>query len=336
MSLATSCPACGTVFRVIEDQLKVSEGWVRCGQCQEVFNALEGLFDLDRPPPGTSMLQRTVDLPLPATTQAEEPPARPTTAPVAAADNAPDDDDSAWAPTSAAWLPPAVAPLPEPAPFLAEPAVESQEPSWTADPLWADPSIAPLETPPATEKVAAETPPLDTAEAGAPLPSFVVSAQREERWRHPLVRAGLVLAALCAASGLVLQLGWHYRDLLAARWAWTRPVLTSACAWQGCTLQPPRLLEALLVDNTTLTRPPGVDAYRLQVTLQNHAEFTVQAPHLELSLSDASGALLVRRVLSPEEFRRPAELATGESQWQLEFTSSERRFAGYTVAAFYP
>lgn len=48
MSLATRCTACGTVFRVVQDQLKVSEGWVRCGRCQEVFNALEGLFDLER------------------------------------------------------------------------------------------------------------------------------------------------------------------------------------------------------------------------------------------------------------------------------------------------
>ena len=47
MSLATRCTACGTVFRVAQDQLKASEGWVRCGRCSEVFNALEGLFDLE-------------------------------------------------------------------------------------------------------------------------------------------------------------------------------------------------------------------------------------------------------------------------------------------------
>ena len=53
MSMATRCVACGTIFRVVQDQLKVSEGWVRCGRCDEVFNALEGLFDLEResPPP---------------------------------------------------------------------------------------------------------------------------------------------------------------------------------------------------------------------------------------------------------------------------------------------
>ncbi len=53
MSMATRCVACGTIFRVVQDQLKVSDGWVRCGRCDEVFNALEGLFDLEResPPP---------------------------------------------------------------------------------------------------------------------------------------------------------------------------------------------------------------------------------------------------------------------------------------------
>lgn len=54
MSLATRCPACHTAFRVVQDQLKVSEGWVRCGRCNEVFNALDGLFDLERDPAPTS------------------------------------------------------------------------------------------------------------------------------------------------------------------------------------------------------------------------------------------------------------------------------------------
>lgn len=39
MSLITTCPSCGTRFRVVADQLRISEGWVRCGQCQEVFDA---------------------------------------------------------------------------------------------------------------------------------------------------------------------------------------------------------------------------------------------------------------------------------------------------------
>ena len=108
MSLATSCPSCGTVFRVQQDQLKTSEGWVRCGQCQEVFNALEGLFDLDRrETSGSSSRQAPPDL------------ARPTAMP--------DPNDPAWAETRPAMFsgrdrtppsapPPPVPPRPAPAP----------------------------------------------------------------------------------------------------------------------------------------------------------------------------------------------------------------------------
>ena len=51
MSLATRCTACGTVFRVLPDQLRVSEGWVRCGRCDAVFDAAETLFDIDHGEP---------------------------------------------------------------------------------------------------------------------------------------------------------------------------------------------------------------------------------------------------------------------------------------------
>lgn len=79
MSLATRCPACSTTFKVVQDQLKISEGWVRCGHCQEVFNALHSLFDLHPPvpeqPPETPLRQRPapftdVDLTEPSPTMA--------------------------------------------------------------------------------------------------------------------------------------------------------------------------------------------------------------------------------------------------------------------------
>jgi predicted Zn finger-like uncharacterized protein len=39
MGQITKCPSCGTMFKVVADQLKVSGGWVRCGHCAEVFDA---------------------------------------------------------------------------------------------------------------------------------------------------------------------------------------------------------------------------------------------------------------------------------------------------------
>lgn len=45
MSQVTRCPACGTSFKVVPDQLRISQGWVRCGQCNEIFDASQSLRD---------------------------------------------------------------------------------------------------------------------------------------------------------------------------------------------------------------------------------------------------------------------------------------------------
>ena len=41
MSQITRCPHCATTFKVVADQLRISDGWVRCGQCKQVFDATE-------------------------------------------------------------------------------------------------------------------------------------------------------------------------------------------------------------------------------------------------------------------------------------------------------
>jgi predicted Zn finger-like uncharacterized protein len=43
MSMFTRCPHCDTVFRVTPQQLQASSGQVRCGRCQEVFDAFSTL-----------------------------------------------------------------------------------------------------------------------------------------------------------------------------------------------------------------------------------------------------------------------------------------------------
>ena len=50
MSMVTTCPSCHTTFRVRHEDLQAGEGRVRCGQCTEVFNALDSLATLDDAP----------------------------------------------------------------------------------------------------------------------------------------------------------------------------------------------------------------------------------------------------------------------------------------------
>lgn len=43
MALATRCPNCQAMFRVVSDQLKLRGGLVRCGNCRHVFDAIGSL-----------------------------------------------------------------------------------------------------------------------------------------------------------------------------------------------------------------------------------------------------------------------------------------------------
>lgn len=126
MSLATRCTHCDTIFKVVQDQLKVSEGWVRCGRCNEVFNALEGLFDMEREAPP----QRS----------------RPSPPPPAVTALA--------APTPVPDPVPAPDPTPAPMPSLAESLVTA--PAIEAPPFSSEPEIYEVEEPP-QEQVAAVT-----------------------------------------------------------------------------------------------------------------------------------------------------------------------------------
>lgn len=120
MSLATRCTHCGTIFKIVQDQLKVSEGWVRCGRCNEIFNALPGLFDLEREPPPPRPKPR-----VPAQTASMESAAESVvsaaahsaavaaTTPTAPPQAAPPSSPPASASVSAPSSPPASAPVPE-------------------------------------------------------------------------------------------------------------------------------------------------------------------------------------------------------------------------------
>lgn len=45
MSWITRCPACGTTYKVVPDQLKIAHGWLRCGQCQQAFDSTGLVLD---------------------------------------------------------------------------------------------------------------------------------------------------------------------------------------------------------------------------------------------------------------------------------------------------
>lgn len=339
MSLATRCPACGTVFRVVQDQLKVSEGWVRCGRCSEVFNAVDGLFDLD------SELNAPAPAPEPAA--ADDWPGDAPHAPASP------DTDGPHSPTDSPPPPPsstetdaidAAAPAEPHAAATVHVSTGLAPPSEPADAVAAEEVEFEVDEPsPAAEPEAApadELPPLGGADARDRIdtPEFIRRADREARWRHPAMRGTLAVLALLLATTLAAQLALHFRDNVAASWPLARPWLQQACERLGCRIEAPRRIESLSVDASGLSRVASGALYKLSLVLHNRAATPVRMPAIDLALTDSRGQVTVRRVLYASELGQDAAALAPRAEIALGATLDlgDRPVAGYTVELFYP
>ena len=335
MSLATRCTSCGTVFRVVQDQLKVSEGWVRCGRCNEVFNAIEGLFDLERDAPPNWKPPVAASVPLAATV----------TAAFEVQPEPPDDDDEVFPLCDgdrihARFFQPEQADVDQ----TPAQAVKQRDRVDFADARFNTALLADGKpdtsgkkgTGIARSSVKEARAKLEAARRG---PGFVHQAKQRERWRSPAMRAMLSLLALLLIGGLVSQTAFHFRDLWAAQWPITRPWLAKGCEWLACEITAPRRIDDVTVESSSLSPAPGSNGYRLAIVLRNRGALSLAMPWIDLRLTDSAEQLVARRALTPGDFRvNPAVLTPGsESSLQLLLSSSDpRRISGYTVEIFYP
>lgn len=340
MSLATRCTTCGTVFRVVQDQLKVSEGWVRCGRCSEVFNALEGLFDLERDtapdwPVGTaaaSVMPAVV-----AEAEAAVIDVHPEVE--AAASRAADDSSTDAIDKIDAQLMRAREPGQDSTPATRISERDRLEfPDAQFDPDMLAEDTVDLRAP-ATALLVAEERDTTTLPTSPPAaPEFVQRAQRQARWASPGMRALQAAGVAVLLVTLALQSLHQFRDEVAARWPEAGPLLASWCGTMACTIAAPRRIDEVAVESTALTRASASDAFRLSVVLRNRAATAVALPSVDLSLTDASGQLVSRRMLAPLDFRADAvSMRPGaESALQLILSTGSARVTGYTVEVFYP
>jgi predicted Zn finger-like uncharacterized protein len=310
MSLITRCPACGTMFKVVPDQLRISEGWVRCGHCAEVFDAslcLQG-----------EEAQVVEAMPVAATASPEsEAFASSLHTEVGDDSLGPDAADSVLLEAAALSL--VEHPLDRPFELRREDGGHVQE----ARAARAAPSLAP-DPEPELEELA-----------------FVRQAQRKAFWRRPALRLALAATVIALAASLTVQVALHARDRLAAADPGLRPWLARLCDAFRCTIRPPRQIDAIAIDSSSFSklRP---DVYRLNVTLKNQAPIDVALPALELTLTDGQDQALVRRVLMPAELAAGPGSIPAASEWSSSFglvvaaNGTTGRIAGYRLLAFYP
>jgi predicted Zn finger-like uncharacterized protein len=325
MSMITRCPECTTMFKVVPDQLRVSDGWVRCGQCGQVFDGNANLQpDVpEQPDPPPAPEQTTPasadgwedwgeDVPL-------EPNAEGAQADAPVADDAvPDAADRELPATAQAWE-------------------ERIEPM--ADEDWSAGLTARLTTPAVHVQALQEDSTASSWGHASADVSFVRSARREAFWGQGWIRWTLVGACLLLALLLALQWTVHERDWIAATQPAARPWLQGLCEPWGCRIEALKAPDAIAIESSSFSPVRG-DLYRLQVVVKNTARTEVARPALELTLTDTRDVALLRRVLLPGDFSPDPRPMAANGEWSgslvLRVANNGARVAGYRVLAFYP
>ncbi len=319
MGLITRCPACQTSFRVVPDQLRMSEGWARCGHCSEIFDAASSLQD--DTPLASSSVPVDVNLNSDEAEQAvadpvAKPELRPQTpsAPLSATMR----DDIALT----AALQEIVA--------ARSGAVDESEARRSSGYEGVGP----------TGRSEGDISSLQKEVGKEPSVSFLQKIHGRSAWRKPWVRASLALAGIALLGLLVGQVVIHQRDRLAALFPQSKPALEAACGYLNCRVSTLRQIDAIVVESSTFSKIRN-DTYRLSLAIKNTAPYELAMPAMELTLTDPQDQALVRRVLLGPEVN-PNNKLGADSEWIGSVDLSVRsggaadRIAGYRILVFYP
>lgn len=316
MSDTTLCPQCATRFKVSAEQLDAHDGLVRCGRCQNVFNAREYLQD-DEPSPQLS-------LPI------DEAPAR--------ADERPSDETDGTRPAEelAAQEDTPAAALEEDAPVEVSDADThaSSDETVTEDEANEHPNLSPI--PNLTELE-------ETPTTLAQQVKFVDDPAEESlpathtRKRHLSTLLGVSLLLLLTA-----QATYHFRDALAVKLPGLKPLLVELCDRLDCSVELPRDIDLLSIESSELEADAKlVNVITLHALLHNRARYAQAWPSLELTLTDSRDDVIARRTFHPADYlRNEDELESGignnrEKEIALKLDTTKLRPSGYRLLLLY-
>ena len=318
MDLIACCPACRTRYKLVPDQLRISDGWVRCGQCDEIFDASQQLVE-------TETRSTNPSFPMPVDDFVETTQWMPDETEVI---------DLKLASSDSASGNQHLAPVPaEGAPARHEGVGFSSEASWESGALLIKPSNE-------TEVVVAETKTLQLEPLTEPVsflqvpdrPSSVQSGNRPVFWWG----LGVLLVL-----GLMLQGLYRERDQMAAVFPELKPALQSVCDVLDCRVSSLLRIEDLVIDSATLQQM-GEDSFELHFAVKNKGRFALALPAIELTLTDLSDQPVLRRVFTPTELDATVESVAAVGEWsatayvRIRSEAAGVRPQGYRLLIFYP
>ena len=363
--MRTRCPACGTIFRVTSGQLRSKAGKVRCGQCQQVFNAFDHLLsDAGADSPETvqdaQLVQQASELHVEtAPASVSEPvsahPSLDADATIVA--QALEDALDTVVPMPSMIEPPVEAlEVPE-APIAA---VHEEKTANFDETLLATPpqEIEEITLPPAEpfEEAVEETPEVSTQaarEAGLVSVRELNDPAAYNRWAAGALASDgtggfveesakrptwlYVLFALLLVLGLAAQLLYHYRTLVVLR----MPAMAALYEMADIEIPLPRDADLVVIESSDLQYDNGRNLFVLQATLRNRARYAQAWPTLELTLTDTNDNVVARRVMYAAHYLPPGTAqdffpANGEVAVRLWIDAKDLGAVGYRLYIFYP
>lgn len=357
MALATTCPQCKTSFRVVPDQLKLRRGFVRCGRCRNVFAGIDHLRYVDEGQlrEGQSRAHARVGAPLTDADEDVEYIVLGTPDSDALASDARDDpgphDDAAAQPDNVHSD--VLGDIRDDAPDDGSEADEPVDSAIDEAPPRPERSSSPVPAGEAQDDDAArfgdavahfahDDRLVDDAEGESAIDYF--STRRSRGFAD---RRGIAIAfgVLALAIALVLQFVVGQRATIAASAPKLAPILGAVLAPFGLSIGAPSDLDALTIESFELQASANPDVLEMRALLRNRADHPVRWPSMQLTLTDRSDRVLVRRTLDPEDYLREAATTPGEgvpaqTEWPLQLALEARdlHLAGYDyrVRLFYP
>jgi len=152
----------------------------------------------------------------------------------------------------------------------------------------------------------------------------------------------LIILAVILTIAALAQATYYLRTQLSIMLPGLKPYLVQACAKLGCTIELPKNIKLLVIDDSSIQEDTEhADVIHLSSTLINNAEFPQAYPLLELTLTDANDAPALRRTFKPSEYLPPStKISDGipageELHINLALTTNGEKVSGYRVQVNY-
>ncbi len=150
-----------------------------------------------------------------------------------------------------------------------------------------------------------------------------------------------VMACVVLSVALLVQVALAARDWLAAWVPALEPTLSAMSGLAGLQVQAPRSLAALTLESFELQAGTVPGVLNMSALLRNRAGHIVRWPGMELTLTDGSGTVIVRKVLLPTDYLGRGLPAAGvpagvEQNLTVSLEGLDLQPTGYNVKLFYP